>query len=236
MGLLDFFGLGREHASKRSPKTNVILIGPPGCGKGTQASRLIKKYEVCHLSTGDMLRAIISSGSDLGTKVKKIVESGQLVSDDLVCELIDQKLDSPECRKGFILDGFPRTIAQAEKLEELLNRRKEELSAVVELRVPDELLKTRICGRLFHLASGRSYHETFNPPKIPMVDDITGEKLVRRADDTVEALEKRLASYHKMTSPLLDFYGKRNLHLSVDGTQSIDEIFTHITKGIDKGK
>ncbi|EUB62935.1 Adenylate kinase 2 [Echinococcus granulosus] len=236
MGILSLLGFGHNIEEKGASKTNLILIGPPGCGKGTQASRLMKKYEVCHLSTGDMLRAITSSGSELGNKVKGLMEGGQLVPDDIVCELIDQKLDSPECRKGFILDGFPRTIPQAEKLSDLLHKRKEDLTAVVELRVADELLITRICGRLFHLASGRSYHETFNPPKVPMTDDITGERLVRRSDDTEEVLRKRLESYHNMTSRLLEFYQKRNLLLTLDGSQGMDEVFRDITKGIDRQK
>nr|VZI04597.1 unnamed protein product [Spirometra erinaceieuropaei] len=213
-------------------KTNLILLGPPGCGKGTQAPKLVKKYEICHLSTGDMLRAITSSGSELGNKVKKIIDAGQLVSDDIVCELIDLNLDNPECKKGFVLDGFPRTTSQAEKLQDLLKKRKESLNGVIELTVPDAILEKRICGRLFHLASGRSYHEVFNPPKVPMTDDITGERLVRRTDDTKEALEKRLAAYHKMTAPLVSFYQNLNLHIPVDGTKKMDEIFVDIVNSL----
>nr|CDS33488.1 adenylate kinase 2 mitochondrial [Hymenolepis microstoma] len=232
MGILRVLGLSKPDDTK----THLIITGPPGCGKGTQAPRLVKKYEVCHLSTGDMLRAAISSGSEMGKTVKKIMDEGSLVPDDVVCNLIDERLDSPECRKGFILDGFPRTLPQAEKLDELLERRKEKLTAVIELRVPDEMLITRICGRLVHLASGRSYHEVFNPPKVPMTDDITGEKLVRRSDDTKEALVQRLSSFHKMTHPLLNFYQKRDLLLTIDGSRGMDEIFENISKGIEEMK
>ncbi|KAL7059681.1 hypothetical protein AAHC03_013537 [Spirometra sp. Aus1] len=179
-----------------------------------------------------MLRAITSSGSELGNKVKKIIDAGQLVSDDIVCELIDLNLDNPECKKGFVLDGFPRTTSQAEKLQDLLKKRKESLNGVIELTVPDAILEKRICGRLFHLASGRSYHEVFNPPKVPMTDDITGERLVRRTDDTKEALEKRLAAYHKMTAPLVSFYQNLNLHIPVDGTKKMDEIFVDIVNSL----
>ncbi|VUZ56132.1 unnamed protein product, partial [Hymenolepis diminuta] len=232
MGILRFLGF----STSENTKTNLIITGPPGCGKGTQAPRLVEKYEVCHLSTGDMLRAAVSSGSKMGMTVKKIMEEGRLVPDDVVCNLIDERLDSPECRKGFLLDGFPRTLPQAEKLDELLERRKDKLTAVVELQVPDDMLITRICGRLVHLASGRSYHEVFNPPKVPMTDDITGEKLVRRSDDTRETLVQRLSSYHTLTQPLLNFYHKRDLLLTIDGSHGMDEIFRKITEGIDEMK
>ncbi|CAJ0596350.1 unnamed protein product [Cylicocyclus nassatus] len=202
----------------------TVLLGPPGSGKGTQAPMLAEKYESCHLSTGDLLRAEMSSGSALGRKIKSYVDEGKLVSDDMVCELVDVNLNKPECQKGFILDGFPRTVVQAEKLDELLQKRNEPLDAVVEFSIDDSLLERRITGRLFHLKSGRSYHEDFNPPKEPMKDDITGEPLVRRSDDNVEALRKRLAVYHSMTTPLIGYYQKRGIHTSVDASKSMDAV------------
>ncbi|XP_018018937.1 adenylate kinase isoform X1 [Hyalella azteca] len=207
---------------------NAILLGPPGAGKGTQAPLLKERYGVCHLSTGDMLRAEISSESELGNTLKKIINTGALVSDDLVVSLVRRNLDLPECARGFLLDGFPRTIPQAEKLDEMLANRKQKLDAVIEFSIDDSLLIRRITGRLFHLASGRSYHEEFYPPKKPMIDDVTGEQLVRRSDDTPESLRLRLDAYHRQTEPLAAYYARKGLHQKVDASKPAEDVFSAI--------
>jgi adenylate kinase len=195
------------------PSSASVLSGPPGSGKGSQAPALKEKYCLCHLATGDMLRAAVKSGSDMGKKAKAVMDAGGLVSDDIVVGIIKENIDQPRCQKGFILDGFPRTVAQAEKLDEMLSERKVKLDAVVEFSIPDEVLVERITGRLVHPGSGRSYHTKFNPPKKDMTDDITGEALIHRSDDNAETLKKRLNAYHTQTSPVLDYYkGKGALH------------------------
>jgi len=230
-----------EALEGKSPMKNgvrMILIGPPGAGKGTQAPKILERFNnmVCHLATGDLLRQQVAMGTDLGKEAKKIMDAGGLVSDEIMVNMIKDQLNTnKKCEKGFVLDGFPRTTPQAEKLDDMLEKRHEHLDHVVELQIPDELLIARITGRLIHPSSGRSYHKLFNPPKVPMKDDVTGEPLIQRSDDNEEALRKRLVTYHKQTTAVTDYYRKTGIWEPVDATQAPSTVW-HSISAIFNGK
>lgn len=204
---------------------NLVLLGPPGGGKGTQAKRLQDKYGLIQLSTGDMLRAAVASGSEVGKRAKAVMDAGQLVSDEIVIDIIDQRLDQPDTAKGVIFDGFPRTVAQAEALDAMLSRKGRRLDCAIEVRVPDAPIVERITGRFSCAKCGAGYHDKFQQPKAAGVCDACGSaEFVRRADDNAETVTKRLAAYHAQTAPLLPYYDGQGKLRVVDGTQDIADV------------
>ena len=207
---------------------HIILLGPPGCGKGTQSQKLIREFGFVALSTGDMLRAAISKGTETGMHAKSIIDKGELVSDEIVIGIVRDRIFSTECECGYMLDGFPRTLAQAEKLDQILSDRNHKIDVVLRLCVPDDMAIRRIAGRRFHITSGRSYNIEFNPPKIEGRDDITGEKLVQREDDKEEIVQSRLNTYHELTEPLVKYYQKQGIIKMIDGAGSPENIYAEI--------
>ncbi|KAI9754307.1 MAG: adenylate kinase [Chaenotheca gracillima] len=216
-------------ASANAPSLRIILMGPPGAGKGTQAPKLKEKYCVCHLATGDMLRSQVAKKTALGREAKKIMDQGGLVSDEIMVNMIKNELENNgECKNGFILDGFPRTVPQAERLDYMLDARKETLQHAVEMKIDDGLLVSRITGRLIHPESGRSYHKIFNPPRETMKDDVTGEPLIQRSDDNAETLKKRLSTYHAQTSPVVSYYQKTGIWKAIDASQEPGQVWKQL--------
>ena len=207
----------------------IILLGPPGAGKGTQAQFLCNAFGIPQISTGDMLRAAVSAGSELGQRVKAVMDSGALVSDDIIIELVQERIAAPDCANGFLFDGFPRTIPQAAALDDA----GVVIDAVVEIAVPAEEIVRRVSGRRVHPASGRVYHVEFNPPRNPGQDDETGEALIQRDDDQEDTVRERLDVYHKQTHPLVDFYSDKANNTAmkfvrVDGRGEVNDVHRRI--------
>ena len=208
----------------------ILLIGPPGGGKGTQAKVLIEKYKIPQISTGDMLREHVKKLTPLGQKAKNYMENGELVPDSLILDMMELRLNDKDCINGYILDGFPRTIPQAEGLDSLLEKLNHSLDNVIIIDVPDDKIVQRMSGRRVHLDSGRVYHIIFNPPKKENIDDVTGEKLSIRKDDEESTVRKRLDVYHNTTKPLIKFYDKKNILNSINGDDKIENVSKEIAK------
>jgi adenylate kinase len=218
----------------------LILLGGPGAGKGTQANYIKERYQIPQISTGDMLRAAVKAGTELGQKAKAVMDSGGLVPDDVIIGLVKERITQPDCKKGFLFDGFPRTIPQADAMKDAGVA----IDAVVDIDVPDQEIIKRMSGRRVHLASGRTYHITFNPPKVDGKDDVTGEPLIQRDDDKEETVRKRLEVYHNQTEPLIGYYKKWESsgdaaapkYIRIEGIGKVDEIRDNIFKKLDAVK
>ena len=206
----------------------LIMLGAPGAGKGTQAAKVAEKYQIPHISTGDIFRANIKNGTELGKKAKSYMDAGGLVPDELVCDLVADRIAQDDCKKGFILDGFPRTIPQAEALDKAVEKLGTKIDYAVDIEVPDENIIERMSGRRACLGCGATYHIKYNAPKTENVCDTCGGSLVLRDDDKPETVKKRLDVYHTQTQPLIDYYSARGNLLTVDGTQSLDDVFASI--------
>ena len=209
----------------------VILLGPPGAGKGTQAQFICEQFEIPQISTGDMLRAAVSAGSELGLRVKSVMDSGALVSDEIIIELVKERITAADCANGFLFDGFPRTIVQADALKAA----QVDIDVVLEISVPDEEIVSRLSGRRVHPGSGRTYHVEYNPPAVEGKDDVTGEALIQREDDKEATVRERLSVYREQTQPLIGYYSDKAdnsdlRYITVDGLGEVAEIQKEIIR------
>ena len=210
----------------------IILLGPPGAGKGTQAKLISEKYSISHISTGDIFRKNISEKTPLGVKAKEYMDKGLLVPDELTIDIVKDRLTNEDCKNGFLLDGFPRTVKQAEALEDFLKTREENIDTALLIHVPSEFILDRMTGRRVCPACGASYHIKFNPPKVDEICDACGSGIVQRKDDSEDTVKERIDVYEKQTQPLADFYKSKDQLFVVDGTQAIDQVFMDISNHI----
>ena len=208
----------------------IVMLGAPGAGKGTQAKMIASKYQVPHISTGDIFRANIKNGTELGKKAKEYMDQGLLVPDELTVDLVIDRLSQDDCKKGYILDGFPRTIPQAEALDAALAKLGEKMDFAIDVDVPDENIISRMSGRRACTGCGETYHIVYNPSKKGDVCEVCGETLILRDDDKPETVQKRLIVYHDQTQPLIDYYTGQNILKTVDGTQDMNDVFAAITE------
>lgn len=212
----------------------IIMLGAPGAGKGTQAKKIAAKYAIPHISTGDIFRANIKNNTELGQKAKTYMDKGELVPDELVVDLIMDRFKEADCANGYVLDGFPRTIPQAEALDKALSANGESVDYAVNVEVPDENIINRMSGRRACVGCGATYHIQFNPTKVEGICDACGEKLILRDDDKPETVKNRLSVYHEQTQPLIDYYSKKGVLAEVDGTQSMENVFNAIVDVLGK--
>lgn len=206
----------------------IVLLGPPGAGKGTQAAKLVEKYDIPHISTGDIFRKHLKEQTKLGLKAKEYMDKGLLVPDELVVDIVKERLMEDDCTKGFLLDGFPRTVEQADALEEELKKLNQKLDGVINIEVRDEIIIDRLTGRLVCKKCGATFHEKFNKPKQEGICDICGGELYTRDDDKVETVKNRLDVYKKQTQPLIDYYAKKGLLKTINGEADTDTVFAKI--------
>ena len=211
---------------------NLILMGPPGAGKGTQAENIERKYWIPHISTGDMLRSAIRFGTDLGLQAKTLMDAGQLVPDDVTIGIVRKRLAERDCAKGFLLDGFPRTIAQAEALDKIVAEWNQSIDAVINIEVSEEVLSLRLTGRRTCSQCGANYHIRFNPPQKASQCDICSGEIQQRSDDREDTVAERLAVYEQQTRPLTEYYARKGLLKTINGDQSLDEVFNDIVENL----
>ena len=211
----------------------LVILGPPGAGKGTQAEYIVEKYNIPHISTGDIFRENIKNNTELGKKAKSYMDKGLLVPDDLVIALVEDRLNKDDAKEGFLLDGFPRTVAQAVSLDSILDKNDDKLTKVINISVDPEILIERAVGRRVCKTCGMTYHVKFNPPKKEGVCDKDGTKLIQRDDDTEETVKTRISVYFDQTAPLIDYYRAQNLLIDIDGAKDIDKVFDDIVIGLE---